>query len=223
LDLVGWFTATPPSGPELCHLPIHRQLLQDYNETAILLAFHPSALTENSSTGGKLPLTIYETIYEGDSVREGDKSMQIDDQEPSLSIKLRELPYSIETGEAEMISVDFVAKGVGNATAIQAQVPSPAPQAEVSAKPSRDKKRVKDSPALAEEAPEEDTSPLSPEDEDCTHKTPSFKTFSCILITFHDSNCKPHNPSQCGEDAGIASPLNQIIPLIRPWFSPWYP
>ena len=172
---MGWFTVTPPSGPNLCHLPIHRQLLQDYNETAVLLAFHPSTLTETPSTGGKLPLTIYETIYEGENVGDGDKSMQIDGQESSLSIKFRELPYSIETGEAEMISVDFVAKGVGNATAIQAQAPSPAPQPEASTKPSKDKKRGKDSPAAEKETPEEDTSPLSPEDEDCTCKTPSLK------------------------------------------------
>lgn len=31
-------------------------------------------------------------------------------------IRFRELPYSIETGEAEMISTSFVARGGGNAT-----------------------------------------------------------------------------------------------------------
>ena len=36
-----------------------------------------------------------------------------------MELRFRELPYSIETGEAEMISVDFVARGGGNATAVE--------------------------------------------------------------------------------------------------------
>jgi len=173
LDLVGWFTVTAPSGPDVTHLPIHHQLLQTYNETAILLAFHPAGLVENSSASGKLPLTIYETIYEGDSVGDGNKSMQLDGEEPSMGIKFRELPYSIETGEAEMIGVDFVARGGGNATAIQAQVLSGTSQAEANSKKSRTKKRGKDAPAEETDTPD-DTSPLSPEDEDCTLQSPSF-------------------------------------------------
>jgi COP9 signalosome complex subunit 6 len=39
-----------------------------------------------------------------------------DNAQPSLLIRFREVPYSIETGEAEMISVDFVARGGANAT-----------------------------------------------------------------------------------------------------------
>jgi COP9 signalosome complex subunit 6 len=44
--------------------------------------------------------------------------MDIDGAEQAKSIKFKELVYSIETGEAEMISVDFVARGGGNATAV---------------------------------------------------------------------------------------------------------
>lgn len=36
--------------------------------------------------------------------------MQIDGEEPKLSLRFRELPYSVETGEAEMIGVDTIAK-----------------------------------------------------------------------------------------------------------------
>jgi len=41
------------------------------------------------------------------------------DGEPQLALKFKELPYSVETGEAEMISIDFVARGGGNATAVE--------------------------------------------------------------------------------------------------------
>jgi COP9 signalosome complex subunit 6 len=45
--------------------------------------------------------------------------MDIDGAVQAKSTKFRELVYSIETGEAEMISVDFVARGGGNATAVE--------------------------------------------------------------------------------------------------------
>lgn len=118
LDLVGWYTILSPSGPQPVHLPLHRQILQSYNESAILLGFHPAAVLERSA-GGKLPLTIYESNYEAEETPANageDKEMQ--DGEPRLGLKFKELPYSVETGEAEMISVDFVARGGGNATAV---------------------------------------------------------------------------------------------------------
>ncbi|KAI1979013.1 hypothetical protein LOZ53_004507 [Ophidiomyces ophidiicola] len=119
LDLVGWFTITPLAGPTLAQLPLHRQLLEHYNEAAVLLAFHASELESPSSTG-KLPITIYESVYEEDNVEDVERSMDIDGQPQTrqLHLRFRELPYSIETGEAEMISVDFVATGGGNAAAV---------------------------------------------------------------------------------------------------------
>lgn len=53
------------------------------------------------------------------------KSMDIDGAAQAKSTKFRELVYSIETGEAEMISVDFVARGGGNATAVEASSGDP--------------------------------------------------------------------------------------------------
>lgn len=118
LDLVGWYTILPTSGPQPNHLPIHRQILQSYNESAILLGFHPSAVLE-SSAGGKLPLSIYESNFEAeDSARDNGEDKEMKDGEPQLALKFNELPYNVETGEAEMISVDFVARGGGNATAV---------------------------------------------------------------------------------------------------------
>ena len=122
LELVGWYTILSPSGPQPAHLPIHRQVLDEYNESAILLGFHPSAVLDGP-VGGKLPITIYESNYEAEDTKkdEGeDKEMQ--DGEPQLGLRFKELPYTIETGEAEMISVDFVARGGGNATAVDGSV-----------------------------------------------------------------------------------------------------
>lgn len=118
LDLVGWYTILPASGPQPVHLPIHRQILDGFNESAILLGFHPTAVLEGSQ-GGKLPLTIYESIFESeDTPAESGEDKEMKDGEPQLGLRFRELPYSVETGEAEMISVDFVARGGGNATAV---------------------------------------------------------------------------------------------------------
>lgn len=119
LDLVGWYTIVPNSGPQLIHLPIHRQILSTYNESAILLGFHPEEVL-SGVVGGKLPLTIYESNYEAEesSCRETGEDKQMEDGEPQLKLKFKELPFTIETGEAEMISVDFVARGGGNATAV---------------------------------------------------------------------------------------------------------
>jgi len=118
LDLVGWYTLMPASGPQPNHLPLHREILQSYNESAILLGFHPTAVLEGT-VGGKLPLTIYESNYEAeDTTVDADEDKEMKDGEPQLALKFKELPYSVETGEAEMISVDFVARGGGNATAV---------------------------------------------------------------------------------------------------------
>ncbi|KAI1633969.1 COP9 signalosome complex subunit 6 [Biscogniauxia mediterranea] len=119
LDLVGWYTLLPKSGPTPSILPIHNWILSEHNESSLLLVFHPEEAVDNSA-GSRLPLTIYESNYEVDEPKPDqgeDKEMR--DGEPPLKLKFRELPYSVETGEAEMISMDFVARGAGNATAIE--------------------------------------------------------------------------------------------------------
>ncbi|KAI9825082.1 MAG: hypothetical protein M1832_001402 [Thelocarpon impressellum] len=122
LELVGWFTVSPESGPLGAHLPINSQILHTYNESAVLLTFHPSLAVAGATTGGKLPLTIYESVYEadgnaGDGEAQG-KQAGVQSEAGKMFLRFRELPYSIDTGEAEMISVDFVARGGGNATAV---------------------------------------------------------------------------------------------------------
>lgn len=123
LDLVGWFTATDPYGPTIQQLPIHRQLLTSHNDNALLLGFHASSFSQGSHTGGKLPLTIYESVIGGTAREDGGKAMDIDGQEGRSDLLFRELAYSVETGEAEMIAMDFVARGGGNATMTTIAVP----------------------------------------------------------------------------------------------------
>ncbi|KAL8931481.1 MAG: hypothetical protein Q9211_006932 [Gyalolechia sp. 1 TL-2023] len=168
LELVGWFTMAPATGPELQHVAIHQQILHEYNETAVLLAFHPSDVLAGSTQGGKLPLTIYESVYESAQglgkaatyEADGDRSMEIDAPENPLDLKFRELPYSVDTGEAEMIGVDFVARGGGNSTNIDAP-----------AKQKGKEKSSKDAKSQQETKTLNDASLLSPEDEELADGT----------------------------------------------------
>ena len=120
LDLVGWYTVLPKTGPPPTVLPIHKYLLSEHNESSLLLGFHSDEAVDPSA-GSKLPLTIYESIYEVDEPKGGDQGedKEMRDGEPPLKLRFRELPYSVETGEAEMISMDFVARGAGNATIVE--------------------------------------------------------------------------------------------------------
>lgn len=119
LDLVGWYTVLPKSGPTPSILPIHSWILSEHNESSLLLAFHTEEAVQHSA-GSKLPLTIYESNYEVDEPKpEQGEDKEMRDGDPPLKLKFTELPYSVETGEAEMISMDFVARGAGNATVVE--------------------------------------------------------------------------------------------------------
>ncbi|KZM22241.1 uncharacterized protein EKO05_0011349 [Ascochyta rabiei] len=126
LDLVGWFTLGPASGPGPHVLPIHSRITELYNDSPILLLFHPESTFTEATAAGKLPLTLYESLSENALSDPNEKAMDIDGAVQARSTKFRELVYSVETGEAEMISVDFVARGGGNATAVEGSVDSSA-------------------------------------------------------------------------------------------------
>ncbi|KAK2614364.1 hypothetical protein N8I77_001200 [Diaporthe amygdali] len=123
LDLVGWFTLAPRSGPGSHLIPIHNQILS-YNESAILLGFHSEEIGEES-VGGKLPYTTYETVYEVDdgakdtNVEGEDKEMK--DGDSQLKLKFKEIPFTVETHEAEMISMSSVAGAAANAASERVQ------------------------------------------------------------------------------------------------------
>ncbi|KAI1142265.1 hypothetical protein F5Y05DRAFT_409411 [Hypoxylon sp. FL0543] len=166
LDLVGWYTVLPKSGPTPSILPIHSWILSTHNESSLLLAFHPEEAVQHSA-GSKLPLTIYESNYEVDEPKaEQGEDKEMRDGDPPLKLKFRELPYSVETGEAEMISMDFVARGAGNATVVEAKKQKTAskPPAETNAKGKQPLKKAEIS-AKGQEAEEHSLS-LSSEDEE---------------------------------------------------------
>ncbi len=120
LDLVGWFTlGTAAAGPQPHQLPIHERLQAAYNETAVLLLFDPSAVLDGSATGGRLPINIYESFWEPTGAAASEMQIEGATQQGQRQLRFRELAYAVETGEAEMIAVDFVAKGGGNAAAVE--------------------------------------------------------------------------------------------------------
>jgi len=69
-------------------------------------------------------LTIYEANVEPPETGSRE-DVEMMDTLPSLKVTFKELSYSVETGEAEMIGIDFVAKGGGNATAVETLVKKP--------------------------------------------------------------------------------------------------
>jgi COP9 signalosome complex subunit 6 len=50
--------------------------------------------------------------------------MQVDGEEPALNIRFRELPYSVETGESEMIGIDTIVQASGTASLNVTQEPT---------------------------------------------------------------------------------------------------
>lgn len=118
LDLVGWWSIAPETGPTYAHLALHQQILQDYNQSAIFLTFHSSYTRASDSRGAKVPMSIYESVYEGEAP-ELDKNMQVDGEE--FPLRFREIPYSVETGEAEMIGIDTIVQTSGDASLTEAQ------------------------------------------------------------------------------------------------------
>lgn len=209
LELVGWFTTTPVTGPEAAHVPIHQQILHTYNETAVLLAFHPSGVLEGAAVGGKLPLTIYESVYENN---EG-QGMEIDGADAPLDLKFRELPYSVETGEAEMISVDFVARGGGNATAIDSAAKETKGQASQKAVGQVDRKgKAVDRESKAVD----DSSILSSEDEERMQQPFPLSNLAKSLLIKRNSHCIPHGPRERSQDASRSHPTPKSLPHFPP-------
>ena len=159
LDLVGWFTIVPASGPQDVHLPFHQAFLQE-NEASVLLGFHPEEASNDSSRGGKLPLTIYESLYEtASSIGKDDPKRHVSGSAEMMdvegpTIKFRELTYTFETGEAERIGIEFVAKGGGNAAAVEGAELRPGDD-------DKGKSKQKDASKVAEESHQ-----LSSEDEE---------------------------------------------------------
>lgn len=177
LDLVGWFTLGPSTGPEQHMLPIHSRISELFIESPLLVLFHPENAFSEATAAGKLPLTLYEPVSVNASSEQSDKAMDIDGAAQAQNTKFRELVYSIETGEAEMISVDFVARGGGNATAVQGSADLAAgkaetPKADEGAGKKATRSKTKDKGKEKEkDVPIEESTILTAEDEECKHSS----------------------------------------------------
>ncbi|KAI9884371.1 MAG: THO complex subunit 2 [Watsoniomyces obsoletus] len=125
VDLVGWFTIAPSSGPQIEHLEIHRQVLSMF-DSAVLLAFHSDFSKEKLIEGGSLPLTLWDSVREAN----GQGEMVLDPDGEPIDLRFRKLAYTVETDEAEMIAVNYVAKGGPNATAGGTESEMEAPERE---------------------------------------------------------------------------------------------
>ena len=118
LDVVGWFTLCPESGPLPELVPFQKLLTAVYSDSAILLTIHPEAFQPSQAVNQKLPISVYESIVEAEQTKD-EASMQVDGEEKGMSdLKFRPVPYTVETDEAEMIAIDYVAKGAGSAAAL---------------------------------------------------------------------------------------------------------
>ena len=106
----------PEIGPLPELVPFQQQITSLYNETGILLAIHPEAFEATQGVNQKLPVSIYESVSETDPSKD-EGSMQVDGEEIS-DLKFRPIPFTVETDEAEMIAIDYVAKGAGSAAAV---------------------------------------------------------------------------------------------------------
>ncbi|KYK59541.1 hypothetical protein DCS_00671 [Drechmeria coniospora] len=167
LDFVGWYTLVPCSGPTSTILPIHNQILRGWNESAILLAFHPEEAALRS-VGGKLPLTVYESRYEVDGVHndQDGEDRTMDYGEPAtLKLQFCKVPHSVESDETEMISMNYVASAQGRASTTATRKGRPARSVEMNSKGKRRLVEGRADGAKTEKGPAEDSARLTREEE----------------------------------------------------------
>lgn len=168
LDLVGWYTLLPRSGPGSNVAAIHAQILER-NESAILLGLHTEEIGDES-VGGKLPVTLYETVYEVDGgskeAQDDGEDKEMKDGDAQLKQKFREIPFVVETGEAEMISMNSIAGGATNAASAQVREKQKEQDKESDAKAKGKGKDKGKQTATETEKADPNTVALSKEDEE---------------------------------------------------------
>ncbi|KAF8514501.1 maintenance of mitochondrial structure and function-domain-containing protein [Gautieria morchelliformis] len=92
LELIGWYTVAPEPTP--LHINLHEQFTE-YTATPLLLLLQPSSQDSKETQG--LPFKAYEP------------TLEIRDRK-SRAVFI-EASYTVETGEAERIAVDWTARG----------------------------------------------------------------------------------------------------------------
>ncbi|KAI0044378.1 hypothetical protein FA95DRAFT_1562308 [Auriscalpium vulgare] len=106
LEFIGWYTvATQPTSR---HIALHEQFTA-YSSTPLLLLLQPSSSVGGSDLSSQhLPLKAYEPTIE------------IRDRH-SRSVFI-EAPFTVETGEAERIAVDWTARGGEGGTSLESHL-----------------------------------------------------------------------------------------------------
>lgn len=97
LELIGWYTITPSVTSK--HIALHNQFT-GYCATPLLLVL--SSSNDTPSSDQALPFKAYEPTFEL--------------RERVSRVVFVEAPYTVETGEAERIAVDWTARGGGSGT-----------------------------------------------------------------------------------------------------------
>ncbi|KIY52799.1 hypothetical protein FISHEDRAFT_69607 [Fistulina hepatica ATCC 64428] len=106
LEFIGWYTVAPK--PTLRHVMLQEQFT-GYCSTPLLLLLQPGAVVTSSDVNAQsLPFRAYEP------------TMEIRDR-VTRSVFV-EVAYSVETGEAERIAVDWTAKGGGSGTSLESHL-----------------------------------------------------------------------------------------------------
>jgi COP9 signalosome complex subunit 6 len=169
LELVGWAALVPETGPTDAYLAIQKYLMNNFSDSIILVALHPEKIT--NPAGGKLPITIYDSTLgtqeqakstgEDETMRDGDVDVPASDRNAKAELRFHELPYSIETGEAEMIGMQFVHRGAANASAS-----APAGKATTGESDSKGKGKARLEPEAEAKVPLADSAVLTSEESD---------------------------------------------------------
>jgi len=107
LEFIGWYSVAPQ--PTARHTTLHEQFT-GYCSTPLLLLLQPSATGASTSdvNAQTLPFKAYEPTIE------------IRDRK-SRSVYI-EVPFNVETGEAERIAVDWTARGGGRGTSLESHL-----------------------------------------------------------------------------------------------------
>ncbi|KAI0029152.1 COP9 signalosome subunit 6 [Vararia minispora EC-137] len=104
LEFIGWYTVA--AHPTVRHIALNEQLTA-YSTTPILLVLQPTAGATNLSSQ-HLPLKAYEPT--------------IDFRDGSSRSVFTEAPFTVETGEAERIAVDWTARGGEGGTSLESHL-----------------------------------------------------------------------------------------------------
>ncbi|KAG2023868.1 COP9 signalosome subunit 6 [Coprinopsis cinerea AmutBmut pab1-1] len=105
LEFIGWYTVAPK--PTARHIALHEQFT-GYCSTPLLLLLQPSLSLGGGVNSQTLPFKAYEPTVE---IKE----------RTSRSVFV-EVPYNVETGEAERIAVDWTARGGGSGTSLESHL-----------------------------------------------------------------------------------------------------